>query len=93
MQQLGDPALVVADVTQRLQVLQQTADHAGHGGHGFQYHRAVAVAPGEEPVGDEPQRFDEAERDPVAHVGGFVVGRCGGVIGGGALRSHGDLSV
>ncbi len=73
--QLLDPALVVADVADRLEVLQETADHARHGGDGFQHHGAVAIAVGKELVGEEPHDFHGAKGDAVVDVAGFVMHR------------------
>ena len=53
--QRPDPALVVAHAAQAVQVDQRRADHAGHRGDGLQHDRAVAVALGEEGVGEEAQ--------------------------------------
>ena len=60
-----DPAVVVAHPAQALQVVERGADHAGHGRDRLQHHGAVAVALGEEGVGEEAQQLDEAEGDAV----------------------------
>ena len=75
--QLADPALIIADVAQGLEMLQQSANHARHGRHGFQHNGAMAIAVGKEPVGKKPHEFDKAQRGAVAEILRRVV-RCGG---------------
>jgi hypothetical protein len=43
VQQFADPALIFADMAERLEMLEQSTHHARHGGHGFKYDSAVAV--------------------------------------------------
>ena len=63
-----DPAAVVAHAAQTFQMVQRRPDHAGHGRHGFQDHCAVSVTLGEEGIGEQAQRLDEAERNAVAYA-------------------------
>ena len=73
LHQRADPAVVVAHPAQATQVDQRGADHAGDRGDGFQHDRPVAVALGEEGVGQEAQAAGDAVGQLVGPVAGFVV--------------------
>jgi hypothetical protein len=73
VQQLANPALILADMAHRFEVLQQPSDHARHGSHGFQNDRAMAIALGEKRIGKDAHEFHDTQRDPVVNVARAMV--------------------
>ena len=61
VEQGADPAVVVLHAAQSPQVLQRPAHHSRHGGNGFEDDGTVAIALGEEGIGEKTQHLHEAE--------------------------------
>jgi hypothetical protein len=63
-----NPALIFADVTDRLEVLQQTANHTGYGGNSFEDHSAVTIPFGEEHIWHRAHELYNTQRHTIAPV-------------------------
>ena len=73
VQQLANPALILADVAHRFEMLQEPPHHARHGGHGFQDNRSMSITLGKERIGKDPHEFHDTQRDPVMNIARTMV--------------------
>ena len=76
-----NPVLIIADVTDRPEVLQQTANHTGYGGNSFEDHSAVTIPFGEEHIWHRAHELYNTQRHTIApvlwcvmHIGKFSLG-------------------
>ena len=70
LHQRADPAVVVDHATQALQVGGRRAHHARHGRNRLKDDRPVAIALGEQGVGEEAQQAGQAQRKAVRQIAG-----------------------
>ena len=73
VQERLDPATVIFETPQGLEVREGTADHPGNCSHCFQNNGAMAVAALEERVGQEPQDLHAPKGEPVGGIRGCMV--------------------
>src|SRR6185437_16277932 len=73
VQERLDPATVIFETPQGLEVREGTADHPGNRSHCFQNDGAMAVAALEEGVGKEPQELHAPKGEPVGRIRGCMV--------------------
>ena len=79
--QFLNPALIIADVTDLLELLHQTANHTGYGGNSFEDHSAVTIPFGEEHIWHRAHELYNTQRHTippvlwcVMHIGKFSLG-------------------
>ena len=73
VQECLDPATVIFETPQGLEVREGTADHPWNCGHCFQNDGAMAVAALKERVGQESQEPHAAKGEPVGRIRGCMV--------------------